>query len=871
MEAAKTRTIVAGRCFSAVSRRIVLLAGLLVLAGCGSGTKSRDSDRCVLDSDCPGRLICGQKGDSFGKCVECDSDSQCPTGQVCSERFKCIDKNIESSESSEFAHDADLLDQDSRERDVDETDPGFSDSRESLSEMDAWDNGDARDLNKDNMDESLLENEKENCIPACAGKCPGADNGCDGTCKQNLCTGCCNGVECITGTDMNLNHCGPPGSSCLDCSVAYGNRSDRCLDGICSCGNTKTICDTDWSCKQGECKPGCTPDCTGKCAGADDGCGGNCPSDDCPDTCCEAKCCGAGQACYAGACCTPQSCFELGFACGRRTNGCGGTQDCGTCPVNSNCTNLGQCECNYEECNKACCNQGEVCFNGSCCKPKTCADLGKQCGTFDDGCGGQAQCGGCGTAPADTCTDGNTLRHFVSPLRCVNGSCQMDYVDLNCVFGCAGGNCNTCDYECGGIMKVWTRWNITAWNDRMISGMQTEQCDNCIQEGQAFYVPATSGNGKGEVYRLYSGASTDHMMSTIQGESGYQTEYTAGYPYSSLHAGLYEVRRWVNKSTGDHAVGLLLDNLDTLGYEQESVLGYAYPRGGNYWSIPVAFSGSLVKMEVNEVAGGAVSGLTWNNKQFVNDFDYGREIQVAFNLSNTGEQDNPTEAGDKYGAPGVKDAPYAHGSAILYANSSGKEMETICLPLQWRPELHGGNQDQPVMWDGIIGKKIDLDFNGWPDVLRWTTKVVFPRNQSFLNMELVTAYLNGDFNRFFTYDAVSGKKTEKTAAVPSGGCVDPSADPDQRPEAGGVLISTADQNYALGVYHNGPEVSYGLCNFLGQGGGNGPTDASTSKWNALYRPPGGVKAGTFVKTLYLVVGTVDGVIAGMKNLHDAGY
>ena len=49
---------------------------------------------------------------------------------------------------------------------------------------------------------------------------------------------------------------------------------------------------------------------------------------------------------------------------------CEGNENCSTCPDDCGCAN------------------GQVCFNGSCCTPKTCQDLGWTCGTGDDGYGG---------------------------------------------------------------------------------------------------------------------------------------------------------------------------------------------------------------------------------------------------------------------------------------------------------------------------------------------------------------------------------------------------------------------------------------------------------------------------------------------------
>jgi len=88
------------------------------------------------------------------------------------------------------------------------------------------------------------------------------------------------------------------------------------------------------------------------------------------------------QVVYCGTnCCTPKTCAQLGKNCGSVANGCGGTINCGTCVKGNQCTN-------------------NVCT----CIPATCASLGKTCGTWDDGCKGKLNCG---AACANACSNVN--------------------------------------------------------------------------------------------------------------------------------------------------------------------------------------------------------------------------------------------------------------------------------------------------------------------------------------------------------------------------------------------------------------------------------------------------------------------------------
>jgi hypothetical protein len=77
--------------------------------------------------------------------------------------------------------------------------------------------------------------------------------------------------------------------------------------------------------------------------------------------------------------CTPKTCTQLGFNCGPQADGCGGQLACGTCTAPQVC--------------------GEGGLPGVCgyqtCTPKTCAQQGFNCGPAGDGCGGLLDCGLC--------------------------------------------------------------------------------------------------------------------------------------------------------------------------------------------------------------------------------------------------------------------------------------------------------------------------------------------------------------------------------------------------------------------------------------------------------------------------------------------
>jgi hypothetical protein len=88
--------------------------------------------------------------------------------------------------------------------------------------------------------------------------------------------------------------------------------------------------------------------------------------------------------------------------------------------------------------------------NTCCCKPKTCAELGKSCGLLPDGCGGMVQCNDglksgtetdvdCGGSTCGTkCAQGKTCA--------ANGDCATGFcADGVCCDGACGGACQSCN------------------------------------------------------------------------------------------------------------------------------------------------------------------------------------------------------------------------------------------------------------------------------------------------------------------------------------------------------------------------------------------------------------------------------------------
>ena len=185
--------------------------------------------------------------------------------------------------------------------------------------------------------------------------------------------------------------------------------------------------------------------------------------------------------------------------------------------------------------------------------------------------------------------------------------------------------------------------------------------------------------------------------------------------------------------------------------------GYALFSGKDPVLEPVSGGGIVAKS--NLAAGCALWEWWWNGFQFINDYDYGRQVQVALYPAEGGSALG--EAGDVYGVPSI-DRNARHPSpctafSAQRSTSSPSEV-TAAAPLEWCPEYYGGGQDHPIVYPAVrLGKTLPLNRTGpdkvnrgWPVALFQTVinSPAIPR----ATVEAPTGYLNSTFNTYYHYD-----------------------------------------------------------------------------------------------------------------------
>jgi hypothetical protein len=423
------------------------------------------------------------------------------------------------------------------------------------------------------------------------------------------------------------------------------------------------------------------------------------------------------------------------------------------------------------------------------------------------------------------------------------------------------------------LLVPMSRWRVAANGDFLTTALPTPAPPGAACDGQWFYIPAQEEPDTHPLYRLFSPGIPDHMDSPTEG--GYTRETLLGHPSDASDGVTESIWRWHRPASGEHVTGFGDEDLTPNGYQPEGELGYGYRRYRSDRVAPLEVNGTAIRVVANLAAGGAISELWWNGKQFVNQKDYGRLMQIACNLNPVAESDNPTEGGDVHTPPAGLDARWSHGSPLINAEVNGTVLTTACHPMQFRPEGWGGDSTHPVMWKGTFEKEVELDWGGRPQVIRWETRVTFPHDEHYLDLEIVAAFLTPDFNRFYAFDASIPDPSStlfELTDIALEACKDPNDDPHLHPSSGGAPMATADGSFALGVYRRippGEDGGFGLCNLAvaAQPGDLGGFESNGSnKLSAHYRKAPLIPAGQHVFTVFLLVGSVDDVLREARQL-----
>lgn len=224
--------------------------------------------------------------------------------------------------------------------------------------------------------------------------------------------------------------------------------------------------------------------------------------------------------------------------------------------------------------------------------------------------------------------------------------------------------------------------------------------------------------------------------------------------------------------------------------------GQAQVNGNRTISAPAPVFGQPLTVSTSSQFAGAVSSIKWGGKEYINNWDHGRQLQLNSQFFNRYICYNPYEAG------GFDDASLPTStSRLLSMTASGNRLEAT-TQMAWyyrfreslKPEDYCGDPNQWLPCPPYNGnplseyrahKTVTIGYAGIPNVIEYLMEQFIPE-PVLKGMNNVTAVVNYDFSSFRSWDVVSKSYRDVRAL----------AGIDDRIK----VVSTPDRSYAMAFY-----------------------------------------------------------------------
>jgi hypothetical protein len=281
------------------------------------------------------------------------------------------------------------------------------------------------------------------------------------------------------------------------------------------------------------------------------------------------------------------------------------------------------------------------------------------------------------------------------------------------------------------------------------------------------------------------------------------------------------------------------------------------PPSGNSVIRGKAGSSEVVITTTNRLAG-AIHSLTWNNKEFIDSFDHGRQLQSAASFDCASDREfwaecyNPTEAGSRADGTGEKSS-----SKLLQLLADGAGLKSTTQMAFW---LAPGEKSsgKPALNDRVmsrhrVSKRVHIGYKKLANVIEYEVTFTVPEGQRhrYAQFEALTGYMPEEFARFWRFEPGTGKLSELSDGPGE----------QQRP----VVLATPGGTFAMGIFSPDQpspgyeKAGYGRFRFK---------DEKVVKWNCVFRVrrPEGIAPGEYRFRQFVAVGTLEDVRQALAAL-----
>lgn len=313
---------------------------------------------------------------------------------------------------------------------------------------------------------------------------------------------------------------------------------------------------------------------------------------------------------------------------------------------------------------------------------------------------------------------------------------------------------------------------------------------------------------------------------------------------------MYIMRSGIGNAGG---IGILFLLAAGPGFAAEPPSGDSVIRG--------KFGDSNIVITTTARLAGAIHSLTWNQQEFIDSADHGRQLQSAcsFDCGEKGpfwaEAFNPTEAGSRKDGAGPKST-----SRLLELKAGKNELTTRTQMAFWlapgeKSQKFPALNDKPLS-QHTVSKRVAIGYGKFPNVLNYRVTFDGPETEAhtYAQYEALTGYMPQEFSEFRTWNPVDGKLAK----------LDDGPGEQRLP----VVFYKPDGKYAIAVWSpDQPSKGYETA---GYGRFRFPAE-KVVKWNCVfrYKDPAGVKLAGRAFRVFVVLGTLDDVHSALTGLAKA--